>query len=99
MSGLCDYMNMHGLEIRVDVYDALDAIRLKHSNPKCCNDGSIYREVIYRRFWLNQTLEDVASDLSKSRGRIQQIEKKALYLLKVAFAHEDFANRKGKVNA
>lgn len=95
MSGLCDYMNMHGLETRVDVYDALDAIRLKHSNPKVCNDGSIYREVIYRRFWLNQTLEDIAFDLGKSRGRIQQIEKKALHLLKVVFAHENFANRKG----
>lgn len=95
MSGLCDYMNMHGLETRVDVQDALNAIRLTHSNPKCCNDGSIYREVIYRRFWLNQTLEDVAFDLGKSRGRIQQIEKKALHLLRYAFATERFANRKG----
>ena len=88
-------MNMQYLETRVDVQDALNAIRLNHTNPKCSNDGSIYREVIYRRFWLNQTLEDVAFDLGKSRGRIQQIEKKALHLLKYAFATESFANRKG----
>ena len=99
MSRLNDYMNLHGLEIRVDVHDALNSIRLQHSNPKCCNDGSIYREVIYRRFWLNQTLRDVGDDMGLTPERIRQIEAKGLQLLRRVFALENFANRKGKVNA
>ena len=93
-----DYMDMHNMEIRVDVFDALDSVKLVHSNPKVCNDGSLMREVIYRRFWLNQTLADVAYDMGKSTARIYQIEKKALHILKWRFALEDFAHRKTNVN-
>mgnify|MGYP006283140967 CR=1 FL=1 len=99
MSGLNDYMTMHSLEIRVDVLDALDSVKLVHSNPKVCNDGSLMREVIYRRFWLNQTLKDIGLDLGKNPERIRQIEAKALQVLKRAFSHEDFAKRKTNVNS
>ena len=93
-----DYMDMHNMEIRVDVFDALDSVKLVHSNPKVCNDGSLMREVIYRRFWLNQTLADVAYDIGKTPERVRQIEAKAMCVLRGAFYHENFANRKTNVN-
>ena len=99
MSGLNDYMAMHNLEIRVDVLDALDSVKLVHSNPKVCNDGTLMREVIYRRFWLNQSLRDVALDINKTPERIRQIEAMALRILKKAFSHENFAKRKTIVNS
>jgi Sigma-70, region 4 len=99
MSGLNDYMAMHNLEIRVDVLDALDSVKLVHSNPKVCNDGTLMREVIYRRFWLNQSLRDVALDINKTPERIRQIEAKALCVLRRHFALDDFAKRKTIVNS
>lgn len=85
---------MHNLELRVDIQDAMDSIKSIHSNPNISNDGSLMREVLYRRFWLNQTLKNIGDDLGKTPERIRQIEARGLRILKGAFAHEDFAKRK-----
>ena len=89
-----DYMDLHNMELRVDIFDALDSVKMVHSNPKVCNDGSLMREVIYRRFWLNQTLANIGLDLGKTPERIRQIEAKALRVLRGHFALENFAKRK-----
>lgn len=99
MSALNDYLKLHDLEIRVDVHDALDAIKVTSTNKNIRIDGSVMREVIYRRFWLNQTLETIASDFGRSTERVRQIEARALRLLRKEFHVNGFAKRKGNVNA
>jgi nicotinic acid phosphoribosyltransferase len=99
MSALNDYLKLHDLEIRVDVHDALDAIKPIGTKKNIRINGSVMREVIYRRFWLNQTLDSIANDFGKSRERVRQIEARALRLLRQQFHHNQFAKRKGNVNA
>jgi hypothetical protein len=94
MSTLNDYLKLHDLEVRVDVHDALDAIKITSTHKNLRIDASVMREVIYRRFWLNQTLDSIAKDFGRSPERIRQIEARALRLLKQQFYHNQFANRK-----
>lgn len=85
MSALNDYLAMHDLEMRIDVHNALNKIKHIHSNPKLCNDGSIMRVVLYRRYWLNHTLKSIADDMGKTPERIRQIECRAIRMLKYRF--------------
>jgi len=98
MSTLNDYLKLHDLEIRVDVHDALDAIKVTSNHKNTRINGSVMREVIYRRFWLNQTLDSIANDFGKSKERVRQIEARALRLLRKEFHVNQFAKRKGNVN-
>jgi RNA polymerase sigma factor (sigma-70 family) len=70
---LNDILNMHELDQKLVVKQALMQLE-----PKL-------RFVAYRRFFNNQTLESIAEEIGLSRGRVFQLEKRAMHMLRYGF--------------
>jgi RNA polymerase sigma factor (sigma-70 family) len=55
-------------------------------------DGERRAKVLYLRFWGNQTLECIAQQLNVTRGRVRQIEAKALGVIKSKLRKSDISD-------